>query len=161
MEQAPCTAGQVVAAYWPHSDEFDSRPLISRLLDDGVIVALPCIAEGTLCLRFARWTGREILRPGRFGIFEPVQSVTEWLVPNLVVMPLLAFDHKGNRLGYGGGYYDATLAALNTRHRVVAIGLAYEEQAATEELPVEPHDVGLDWVVTPKRAIHFLHPHKP
>ena len=151
-------AGRIIAGYWPRQDEFDSRPLLGRLLAAGMDIALPVISIETRLLRFARWNGRQALAAGPFGIAQP--ATADWVTPDLIILPLLGFDAAGHRLGYGGGYYDATLAALRAVQAVTAVGLAYEEQWLTHLLPAEAHDVPLDWVITPRQAHCFL-PHKP
>ena len=89
-------------------------------------------------------------------MLEPVvHEGTQWLEPDVVIVPLLAFDRRGYRLGQGGGYYDATLADLRAKKNIIAVGLAYAQQACLFNLPVEEHDQKLDWVVTPQGAQEF------
>lgn len=145
--------GQVVAAYWPKGREFDPSPIIERLLADGITCALPVCRPDSLELGFARWNETIELKEGAFGIMEP--AVHDWVEPDIVIVPLLAFDRQGYRLGQGGGYYDATLAALRAKKDIVAVGVAYAQQAVLLKLPSEPHDQKLDWVITPQGTHYF------
>ncbi|NCC22382.1 MAG: 5-formyltetrahydrofolate cyclo-ligase [Alphaproteobacteria bacterium] len=147
----------IVSAYWPKGKEFNPHPIIEQLLATGRKVALPVVRpdQGHV-LGFALWDGKTELRKGRYGILQPkTDTTTEWVEPDILVVPLLAFDQRGHRLGYGGGYYDATLAALRESGNVVAVGLAYPEQACLFNLPNEDHDEPLDWIITPARAYNF------
>lgn len=146
--------GQVVALYWPKGREFDCGAIMERLLAAGVTCALPVMVEGSRELKFARWDESIALAEGPFGIMQPM-SPQQWVEPDIVIVPLLAFDQKGYRLGYGGGYYDATLKALKEKKNVVAVGLAYAQQAVLFGLPREEHDQRLDWVITPLKAQCF------
>ncbi len=146
-------AGQVVALYWPKGREFDTAPLIEELLKRGVICALPVMQQGSRELKFARWDENTPLVIGPHDIRQPqVSDDTVWLEPDIVVTPMLAFDRQGHRLGYGGGYYDATLAALRARKDVKAVGIGYSAQAVLFNLPSEPHDQKMDWIITPHKV---------
>lgn len=147
-------AADIVALYWPLPGEFDPGAIMERLLREGVRCALPCVVPGTKILRFALWRDGDALAEGPFGIMQPAEEAEE-AVPSIVAVPLLAFDRKGHRLGYGGGYYDATLAALRARGSVTAAGVCYAQQAVLFNLPAEAHDQRLDWVVTPLQAHCF------
>ena len=93
---------------------------------------------------------------GAYGIREPViNAKTMYSDPTIIIVPLLAFDTEGNRLGYGGGYYDATLEYLRQKSPVIAIGIAFQEQLFEEGLPSEAHDQPLDLVITPERSYRF------
>ncbi len=150
----------VVAGYWPFGTELDVRPLLHRLADRGVGLALPVTRGTDLPLEFRRWKPGDGLVQGAYGISHP-QSLAPVVVPSLLLLPLLAFDARGWRLGYGAGYYDRTLAALRglgvTRAGglpVLAIGIAY---AAQETLAVPHHsgDQRLDGIVTETAARRF------
>ena len=121
--------GAVVSLYWPMRDEIDVRGLIDALAGAGARTALP----------------------GVFGVHEPAGDAPV-LVPDIVVAPLLAFDVSGNRLGYGGGYYDRTLRDLRARRDIVAAGVGYDEQ----EFSAVPGDTGdeiLDMIITDRRTL--------
>ncbi|MGB4056585.1 MAG: 5-formyltetrahydrofolate cyclo-ligase [Alphaproteobacteria bacterium] len=148
--------GQVVAAYWPTGSEFDSRPLIERLLEAGIECALPMTQKDMRALRFAKWDDAMTLQKGAHNVMEPIaDETTVWLEPDIIIVPLLAFDRRGYRLGQGGGHYDATLAAMRLKKKIVAVGLGYSQQACLFNLPVEAHDEKLDWVITPLGAQDF------
>lgn len=144
--------GQVIGAYWPTGREFDPRPTLEKLLAAGFTCALPVMREGSKVLDFALWRDGDPLKPAVHGILQP--DPKDLLSPDILIVPLLAFDRRGRRLGQGGGYYDATLADLRSRKDVLAVGMAYAAQAVLFSLPEEPHDQRLDWVITPKAA-HF------
>lgn len=145
--------GQVVGLYWPRGREFDTRGLMEQLLRDGLTCALPVMVPGTKVLTFRTWAEGEELAVNKYGIAEPAGGAT--VTPDILVVPLLAFDRRGHRLGYGGGYYDATIAALRTEKAVVTAGFCYAQQAVLFNLPAEAHDVALDWVITPVKAHNF------
>lgn len=161
MEQAatlfqthvPVQDGQVVAVYWPMKYEFDARYIIDDLVKRGVQIALPIAHKTTREMTFSVWDGTGDLVRGDFGIFiPPVQTLID---PDIVVVPMLAFDLKGNRLGRGAGHYDTTLAALRKKKPILAVGVAFSAQAVLFNLPVEAHDQKLDMIVTPKGVHDF------
>lgn len=143
----------IIAGYWPSGSEFDVTPLMEEALHRGVLCCMPVIPEEGRVLNFREWTRDTKLREGLHGVFYPESG--ELLVPDIVIVPLLAFDQTGTRLGQGGGYYDATLADLRAKKEMLAIGLAYEEQACLFDLPFEGHDQRLDMAVTPERVYDF------
>ncbi|HYM31013.1 MAG TPA: 5-formyltetrahydrofolate cyclo-ligase [Candidatus Cybelea sp.] len=146
--------GACVAGYWPIGDELDPRPLMLRLAGAGLAIALPVVTARGGALTFRRWLQEDVLEPGVLGIHVPPDTA-EVMVPRVLLVPLLAFDGTGHRLGYGGGYYDRTLSALRASGRpVAAVGFAYagQEQPA---LPYTAADQRLDWVVTEREARTF------
>ena len=134
--------GGRIAFYWPFGSEFDPRPLAGALAARGHVLALPRV-EGR-SLRFHAFAFGEALANGPFGLREPPESAP-LVVPDLLIVPLLGFDARRHRLGYGKGCYDRALAALP---RALTIGLAFQAQQLPE-LPVGPHDRPLDaiWAV--------------
>lgn len=148
-------SGTVVAGYWAMADEFDVRPLLERLvLEDGIIGALPVVVQPDAPLIFRRWRPGIRLQPGGFGTHHPPESVPQ-CVPRVVMVPLLAFDWRGYRVGWGGGFYDRTLAQLRgNENGVVAVGTAF----AAQEVDIVAHD-GLDqpvdWVITEQDAMRI------
>ncbi|MCQ8240870.1 5-formyltetrahydrofolate cyclo-ligase [Rhizosaccharibacter radicis] len=136
----------VIGGIWPLPGEPDLRPAWTALHGAGHVVALPETTPRGEPLRFRRWDPRQPMLGGRFGTSHPDGPV---LVPGLVFVPLLAFDDRCHRLGYGGGYYDRTLAALPGAR---AVGVGFEWQRVPR-LPVEPFDVPLSAVLTEKRLI--------
>lgn len=144
-------AGGIVAAYWPIGDELDPRPLMAALAEGGGDVALPVVAAPRLPLEFRRWRPGEAMEPGAHGTWHPAATAAT-VVPDVLLVPLLAFDRGGHRLGYGGGYYDRTLEALRRQRQITAVGLAYAAQEVSE-VPADHRDQRLDWIVTEKEMI--------
>lgn len=142
-------ARKALAGYMPIRTEIN--PLPEMRAHKGP-VCVPVIAAKGEALRFARWTADTEMERGPFGAMIP--SVPEDVVPEVLIVPLVAFDPAGNRLGYGGGFYDRTLEALRKRGPVVAIGFAFEAQCF-EEIPCEPTDQPLDLIVTEKKIRQF------
>ncbi len=137
--------GAAIAGYWPIQSEIDVVPLLVTLHERGHHIALPTIAKKNEPLIFRAWTPGDALATASFGTREPHADKAP-IVPDIMIIPGLAFDRSRYRLGYGGGYYDRTLAALAPR-RVLALGVGYHEQIV-ETLPREPHDQPLDMVIT-------------
>lgn len=147
----PLAAGVVVSGYWPVRDEIDPRPLMRRLIERGHACLLPVVAARDAPLTFRVWSPGMVLEPNAFGIPEPPEDAAE-ASPEVLLVPLLAYDGAGYRLGYGGGYYDRTIARLRRRRReTLAVGLAFEAQEV-EALPRTAKDQRLDWVVTEGKA---------
>src|SRR6266496_1411393 len=126
-------AGAVVAGYSPIRSEIDPIPLMRKLAVPGVQLALPAIMAGDQPLKFRAWSPDDRLQRGRLGILEPQADANE-VIPDILLVPLAAFDRAGHRIGYGAGHYDLTLAGLRARKPVVAVGLAYGAQ----EIPAVP-----------------------
>ena len=145
--------GQVVSGYWPFRSEIDSLPLLRRLARRGARLALPVTPPrgSGQALSFRAWTPEAELAPGAFKVREPLAdaALTE---PDLLLVPLLAFDRFGGRLGYGQGHFDRTIAGLRARKAVRVLGLAFsaQEVAAT---PGDMHDQRLDGIVTERAYI--------
>jgi 5,10-methenyltetrahydrofolate synthetase len=139
-------APHTVGFYWPLAGEFDARPIIEEWLaqDPRRAAALPVVAVKGQALQFHAWTPETPMRIGHHRIPEPEQ--TQAVLPDLLLIPCVGFDDDGYRLGYGGGYYDRTLAGWTGFVKPVTIGIAYE--ACRAPLPHEVHDIALDAVVT-------------
>src|SRR5690606_198485 len=117
--------GWAVSGYWPVGNELDIRALLTQLHGEGMQIALPVVQGRGKPLLFRRWRPGDALVAAGFGLSEPSPDAPE-LVPRLVLAPLLAVDPHGNRLGFGAGYYDLTLAALRACGLVTAVGIAFE-----------------------------------
>ncbi len=138
----------VVAAFcWPIKHEPDVRGLLAAWARAGVRTALPVVVAEGQPLAFREWTPETPLAPDRYGI--PTPTAGEWLTPDLILLPLNGFDAAGYRLGYGGGYFDRTLAALAPRP--LAVGVGFEINRVGSIRP-EAHDQRLDWIVTENGA---------
>jgi 5-formyltetrahydrofolate cyclo-ligase len=135
-------AGKVLAGYMPMRTEIDPLPAMAGHRGP---VCVPVIDVAGLPLRFRAWSPGAPLVAGAFGALVPEEG--DWLVPAVLIVPLLAFDARGFRLGYGGGFYDRTLAGLRAAGAATAIGFAYAAQQVPA-VPVEPTDARLDLVVT-------------
>lgn len=135
-------AGKVLAGYLPMRTEIDPRPAMAAHAGP---VCVPVIEAKGRPLRFRCWTPDAVLERGTFGAMIPVEG--DWLEPDVVIVPLVAFDASGYRLGYGGGFYDRTLEGLRARHPVIAVGFAFAAQELPA-VPVEPTDQPLDAIIT-------------
>ena len=138
----------VVAAFcWPIKHEPDVRALLADWARAGGRTALPVVVAEGQPLAFREWTPETPLEPDRYGI--PTPSAGEWLRPDLILLPLKGFDAAGYRLGYGGGFFDRTLAALAPRPLAVGVGF---EINRVDSIRPEAHDQRLDWIVTENGA---------
>ena len=137
--------GRVIAGYLPIRTEIDPRPAMAALHHAGARIGVPVIAGPGLPLDFRLWTPDAALIPGPFGAMIPESG--DWVTPDTLIVPLVGFDAACNRLGYGGGFYDRTLARLAASSPVRAIGLAFAAQELPP-LPLEPTDIALDAIVT-------------
>ena len=135
---------EIVAAYWPIRDELDCRPVLTRLVDSGQPVCLPVVLGDEEPLELRLWAEGEPLYPSGFGTLAPAETAP-LVEPDVILMPLLGFDKHGTRLGYGGGYYDRTLARLGKMPRLIGLAFAAQE---LDHVPRDSHDVPLDAVVT-------------
>ena len=149
--------GKVVAGYMPIRTEADIRPAMLELAGANTL-CVPVIRAAGLPLAFHRWTPEAEMMPGPFGALVPRE--TSEVKPQIVILPLVAFDSRGMRLGYGGGFYDRSLSQLRAAGPVWAIGFAYASQEAAE-LPVETTDQRMDAVVTEREVLRFSVPGAP
>src|SRR5260221_2895520 len=145
--------GAVVAGYSPIRSEIDPAPLMRALAAHGARLALPAITARGQALRFRAWYPNDRLQQGPLGILEPSPAAAE-LVPDIVLVPLAAFDRNGHRIGYGAGHYDRTLAQLHKSKGFAAIGLAFAAQQV-KTVPALQHDVALDYVLTETEVLDF------
>lgn len=137
--------GRVIAGYLPIRTEIDPRPAMAALHQAGAQIGVPVIAGPGLPLDFRLWTPDAALIPGPFGAMIPQSG--DWVIPDTLIVPLVGFDAACNRLGYGGGFYDRTLARLAAASPVRALGFAFAAQELPP-LPLEPTDIPLDAIVT-------------
>ena len=154
LDHVPMAADAVVAGYWPMNDEMNPVPLLKRLVKDKVQCVLPAVTAKEKALEFREWRPEVELEDGPFGTSHPPANAFV-LSPGIVMLPLLAFDTSGYRLGYGGGYYDRTLADMKSSgSTVLAVGIAYQSQ----QIDAVPHgelDQRLDLVITENGAHQF------
>lgn len=145
---AALPAPRVVAFCWPIKHEPDVRAIVAHWAGQGTRAALPVVVQEGAPLAFRHWAPETPLEADRYGI--PTPMAGEWLIPDLILLPLNGFDSAGYRLGYGGGYFDRTLAALCPRP--LAVGVGFEINRLPTIRP-ESHDQRLDWLVTEAGAV--------
>lgn len=151
LDSVAIPAGAAVSGYWPIASEIDVMPLLRELAARGHVIALPCVDGKDRPLAFRAWVAGDAMARGAFGIREPLSGASA-VEPAVLLIPLLAFDRAGYRLGYGGGFYDRSLAALRAKGSVLAVGIAWAAQE-TEFVPRDEYDQPLDWTVTERGAI--------
>jgi 5-formyltetrahydrofolate cyclo-ligase len=145
--------GSIVAGFMPMKSEINPLPLMRRLAGAGAQLALPAIAgRGQPLIMRAYRFGDELAR-GQWGIREPKPDAPE-VAPDILIVPLAAFDRAGHRIGYGAGYYDMTIRALRAQKPVTAVGIAFVVQEISQ-VPATPRDERLDFVLTERETIDF------
>jgi 5-formyltetrahydrofolate cyclo-ligase len=150
IEIAP---GMIVSGYSPIRSEIDPVPLMRKFAAQGARLALPAVMARGKSLAFRAWSVSDRLMMGPLGILEPSPAAAE-LIPDIMLVPLAAFDRAGHRIGYGAGHYDYTLAHLRKIKPIAAIGVAFAAQEI-EIVPALSHDVALDYVLTETQTFDF------
>jgi len=145
--------GMVVSGYSPIRNEIDPTPLMLSLATQGARLALPCVTARGQSLIFRLWSPNDRLMLGPLGIPEPSPAAVE-VLPDVMLVPLAAFDGLGHRIGYGAGHYDHTFAHLRRSKPVTGVGLGFAVQEI-KAVPALSHDVALDYVLTEKRMYDF------
>ena len=146
--------GAIVSGFMPLKSEINPLPLIRKLAEAGASLALPVVAGKGQPLIMRGWAFGTPLASGVWGIKEPMPDAPA-VDPDILIVPLLAFDRRGYRLGYGAGYYDMTLTALREKKPIVAVGIAYAAQEV-DTVPITPRDARLDLVLrTENETIDF------
>ena len=140
-----------VSGYWPMGSELDLRPLLKKLHERGNRLCLPVVVRSGARLSFRLWQPGDELEPAGFGTQVPAESQPD-VIPNVLLVPLLAFDREGYRLGYGGGFYDRTLAHWREKRDILAIGIAFAGQEMSA-VPRGKHDQALDLIATEEEII--------
>ncbi|MFZ0457477.1 MAG: 5-formyltetrahydrofolate cyclo-ligase [Rhodoplanes sp.] len=141
----------IVSGYIPIRSEFDPRPLMQRFAEAGAQLALPCVTGRGQPLVMRAWRFGEPLVSRQWGLREPAADAPE-VLPDILLVPLAAFDRAGHRIGYGAGYYDMTIARLRALKPVTAIGVAYAMQEVSQ-VPADERDARLDLVLTEGEVI--------
>jgi 5-formyltetrahydrofolate cyclo-ligase len=141
----------VIAGYFAIGDELDPHEALTRLQHRGASLCLPVAGQPGEVLAFKAWRVGEPLDRGRHNTYQP-GALSDEMVPNIILVPVVAFDTAGFRLGFGGGYYDRTLSYLRQCKNIAAYGIGFDEQQVAA-IPVEPFDARLDGVFTPTRFI--------
>jgi len=145
--------GMIVSGYSPIRSEIDPVPLMRALAAQGARLALPAVMARGKSLAFRAWSPDDRLMLGPLGILEPSPAAAE-AVPDIMLVPLAAFDPLGHRIGYGAGHYDYTLAHLRKMKAITAVGIGFSAQQI-KAVPALPHDVALDYVLTEKKVFDF------
>jgi 5-formyltetrahydrofolate cyclo-ligase len=145
--------GTVVSGYCPIRSEVDPKPLMEKLGALGARLALPTVTARGQSLIFRAWSPADRLVLGPLGILEPSPAAAE-LVPDVMLVPLAAFDRLGHRIGYGAGHYDYTFVHLRKAKPITGVGLAFAVQEI-KSVPALAHDVALDYVLTEKKVFDF------
>jgi 5-formyltetrahydrofolate cyclo-ligase len=145
--------GAIVSGFSPLKTEINPIPLMRALADAGAHLALPVVAGRGKPLIMRAFAFGDALASGQWGIREPKADAAE-VAPDILLVPLLAFDRSGHRIGYGAGYYDMTIAALCRVKPIIAIGIAFAAQEI-DAVPVSPRDARLDLVLTEREIIDF------
>lgn len=153
LDAVPLAGVGAVSGFLPIGSEIDVRPLLGRLREKGIDTCLPAVVAHGMPLIFRRWRDGDALVDEEFGTRAPAPDATV-IEPDLLLVPMLAFDRDGFRLGYGGGFYDRTLAQLRAEKRVRAVGVAFAGQEVAY-VPREDLDESLDWIVTEREAIRI------
>jgi 5-formyltetrahydrofolate cyclo-ligase len=149
----PVRPGAIVSGFSPLKSEINPVPLMRAFAAAGARLALPVVAGRGKPLIMRAWNFGEPLASGVWGIREPPESAPE-VFPDILIVPMLAFDRTGHRIGYGAGYYDMTIARLRGMKPVFALGIAYAAQEIAE-IPTTPRDAALDLVLTEREMIDF------
>jgi 5-formyltetrahydrofolate cyclo-ligase len=147
----PVTPGAIVAGFFPMRSEINPMPLLRKLHAAGAGLALPAVAGRECPLIMRAWAFGAPLESGVWGIREPLPEAGE-VFPDILLVPLLAFDRLGHRIGYGAGYYDRTIERLRAMKRIVAAGIAFAAQEIAS-VPATPRDAPLDLVLTEREVI--------
>jgi 5-formyltetrahydrofolate cyclo-ligase len=149
----PVPQGATVSGFSPMKSEVNPIPLMRKLQDAGARLALPVIVGRGKPLIMRAWKFGDPFKAGQWGIREPVAEAPE-VFPDILIVPLAAFDRHGHRIGFGAGYYDMTIAALRARKKVTAIGIAFAVQEI-ERVPATDRDARLDFMLTEREVIEF------
>ncbi|CAN5735663.1 hypothetical protein BH10PSE6_BH10PSE6_46890 [soil metagenome] len=152
--ERPFGTPAIVSGFWPMAEELDIRPLMTELIGQGCQLALPVVVAKKQPLIFRAWRPGDALEAGVFGTLHPSPQ-SEVVEPDALIVPLLAVDEEGWRLGYGGGFYDRTLGGLRAKKSITAVGVGFNMQIVPD-VPHGPDDQRLDWLLTDKRACAFV-----
>ncbi len=151
IKDVPLKPGLVIAGYWPVHAEINVMPLMTHLLGLGYACALPQIKGKNLPLTFRAWHDKTPMRVGLDEMKEPDPAHAAVVTPDVLIVPLLAFDAAGRRLGYGNGLYDRTILQLKKTHKILSVGVAYDSQKL-DQIPAGEQDFKMDMIVTDKHV---------
>ena len=138
---------KIVGGYFPHNKEIDDLKILQTLEKKKYLITLPKIKKNSQ-MDFFKWSFNQPLMINKYGIPEPISNNIRY--PDLILVPLVAYDKKFNRIGYGGGYYDRYLKKISKRKKIISIGLAYSFQKVFD-VPIDNYDIKLDYIITDKK----------
>ena len=138
--------GKIIGGYYPYNYEIDILQIIEKFEQKKFIITLPKIKKNSQ-MNFYQWSKNEPLAINKFGIPEPISKKVKY--PDVLLVPLVAFDKNFNRIGYGGGFYDRYINRIRKRKKVLTIGFAYSFQKV-KKIPTNNYDIGLDFIITNK-----------
>jgi 5-formyltetrahydrofolate cyclo-ligase len=147
----PVAPGAIVSGFMPMKSEINPLPLMRKLAAAGAQLALPVVQGRGHPLIMRAWNFGEPLKPGQWGIREPMANAAQ-VEPDILIVPMVAFDRAGHRVGYGAGYYDMTIHSLRAKREIIAIGIAFAAQEITQ-VPATERDERLDLVLTEREMI--------
>lgn len=145
----PISENNIVSGFIPIGSEIDPRNLMGEIAKMGAQLCLPRINSDTNNIDFHEYNLGDELEIGKMGLKEPFEN-KKVLDPDYIIVPLLAFDTKLYRLGYGGGYYDRAIAKLRQVKKIITIGIGFDGQKV-DNIPIEPHDQKLDFIITEEK----------
>ncbi len=139
-------SGKIIGGYYPYNYEIDILQILKKFKDKNFIITLPKIKKNKQ-MNFFQWSPNDPLAINKFGIPEPISKIVKY--PDVLFVPLVAFDKNFNRVGYGGGFYDRYIKKIRKRKKVVTIGFAYSFQKV-KKIPTNNYDIKLDFIITNK-----------
>ena len=139
-------SGKIIGGYYPYNYEIDILQIIEKFEQKNFIITLPKIKKNSQ-MDFFQWSINDPLAINKFGIPEPISKIVKY--PDILLVPLVAFDNKFNRIGYGGGFYDRYIKKIRKRKKVLTIGFAYTFQKV-KNIPTNNYDIKLDFIITNK-----------
>ena len=146
---------RTVSGFLSIGNEIETLPSLNALADAGYQTCLPVVLEKDSPLRFRAWAQGEPLESGPLKTRHPISDAPD-VIPDILLVPLLAYDLRGYRLGWGGGFYDRTLGAYQSEDRsIIAVGIGYDDQKV-DQVPVDAFDMAMDWIVTEKQTYEIM-----
>ena len=137
-------SGKIIGGYYPYNYEIDVLQILEKFEKKKFIITLPKIKKNSQ-MNFFQWSTNDPLAINRFGIPEPISKIVKY--PDVLIVPLVAFDKNFNRIGYGGGFYDRYIENIRKRKKVLTIGFAYPFQKV-KKIPINNYDINLDFIIT-------------
>ena len=141
--------GKIIGGYYPYNNELNCNKILRKFENNKYLITLPKI-KNNFKMDFFEWTSKEPLTINKYGIPEPISNISRY--PDIILVPLLAFDKNLNRIGYGGGFYDRYIQKIKRKKKFILIGLAYSFQRV-RKIPINKHDMKLDFIVTEKNVV--------